>query len=138
LQEDKLLNIEQAGNKIREDEKTKPAEIKAEAKKQDISVALPEDRRKYLLYCISLLEYVDGDLMNKLPENIRTMYSGREMADMVKAFLTMKIHGMSAQMVSKKTGIPLKVIEDFDFIAQIAVKRAIHKTKEKGIPIISG
>lgn len=134
--QDQPLNIEQASNKIKADEKTKPAEIRAEAEKQDISTALPEDRKKYLLYCVSLLKYVDGDLTKHLPENIRTMYSGAEMATMVRAFLTMQIYGVSKQMISKRTGIPMNVIEDFDFMAQIAVKRAIAQSKERGIPIV--
>lgn len=135
---DKPLNIEQAGNKIRADEKTKPDEIKAEAKQQDISMAMPADRRKYLLYCASLVQFVDGDLMRKMPENIRTMYSGKDMAQMVRAYLTMSIYGVSTQMIAHKTGIPLKTIKDFDFMAQIAVKRAIAKAKESGIAIVGG
>lgn len=134
--EDKPLSIEQAGNKVRADDKTKPAEIHAEAEKQDISTAMPADRRKYLLYCVSLLKHVDGDLMRKLPENIRTMYSGREMATMVRAFCSMQIYGASKLMIHKKTGIPMNVIEDFDFMAQIAVKRAIATAKARGIPIL--
>ena len=142
MSEDKPLSIEQAGNKIKADEKTMPARVHDEAQKQDISCAMPADRRKYLLYCASLVQFVDGDLMRKLavkmPENIRTMYSGKDMAQMVRAYLAMSIHGVSKQMISKKTGIPMKVISDFDFMAQIAVKRAIAKAKESGIAIIGG
>ena len=136
--EDRPLSINQAFNKLKEDEKAAPAKIKKEAKDQDISVALPEDRKKYLIYCVSLLKYVDGDLMRRLPENLRTLYSGQEMAEMTRAFLRMQIDGVSKQMISKKTGIPLNVIEDFNFISQMAVKRAIASTKEKGIPIVGG
>lgn len=135
-EQDKPLSIEAAGNKIKEDDRLSPAIIKAEAKKQDISLAMPEDRKKYLLYCVSLLNYVDGDLMRKLPENIRTMYSGHEMAKMVKVFLSMQIHGASKQFISKKTNIPLNVINDFDWVAQMAVKRAIISAKERGIAIV--
>ena len=135
---DKPLNFEQAINKLKADDKAAPAKIHAEAKGQDVSVALPEDRKKYLLYCISLLKHVDGDLTKHLPENIRTIYSGREMANMVKAFLTMQIHGISKEMIAKRTGIPFKIVDDFDFMAQIAVKRAITQAKNKGIPILGG
>ena len=135
-EQDRPLNIEQAMNKIAADEKTKPAEIHAEAQKQDVSTAMPADRRKYLLYCVSLLTFVDGDLMRKLPENVRTMYSGREMATMVRAFLTMQIYGATKQIICKKTGIPLNVIDEFDFLAQISVKRAIAQAKSNGIPIL--
>lgn len=135
---DKQLSFEQAINKIKADEKSKPAEIHKEAEQQDITTAMPADRRKYLLYCVSLLKFVDGDLMRKLPENIRTMYSGSEMAQMTRAFLTMQIYGVNNKLISKKTGIPLNVIEDFNFIAQTAVKRAIAQAKLRGIPIIGG
>jgi hypothetical protein len=133
---DRPLNFDQAINKIKEDDKLAPAILKAEAAKQDISLALPDDRKKYLLYCVSLLHHVDSDLMRKLPENIRTIYSGREMAEMVKVFLSMQIHGASKQFISKKTGIPMNIIEDFDFMAQIAIKRAIAIAKEKGIALL--
>jgi len=135
-EKDKFLNFEQALNKLKKDEEGKKKHIHDEAQKQQISVATPSDRKRYLRYCLSLLEYVDKDLMSHLPENIRVTYTGKEMAKMLKTFLWAKINFATNEAMSKWFGVPINIIDDLEFIGKIAVQRAIAKRQKSGIPII--
>lgn len=141
MQENKpkqFLSIEQAMNKIKDDAKTMPARIKAEAAKQDISYALPEDRKKFLLYAISLLNYVDGDVARRLPETIRLKYSGRELAIFFRGLLHMKIDYHSNAKIAKILGVKENLIEVMESIAIQAASRDIARARENGLPLIGG
>lgn len=133
---EKFLNFEQAVNKLKKSAKAAPEEIKKEAKKQPASLALPDDRRRYLKYCISLLDTVDSDLTRRMPENIKVKYSNKDFALMFKTFLLCHVEGASIKSIAKHFHISSTLVEDILFLAQIAVKRAIEKKRKYGIPLV--
>ncbi len=133
-----FLSIDQAINKMKADAKTMPDKVKSEASKQDISYALPEDQKKYLLYAISLLHDVDGDVARRLPETIRLKYSGRELAIFFRGLLHMKIDHNSNAKIAKLLGIKENIVNIMEDIAMHAVKRSIERARESGIALIGG
>ena len=133
---DEFLSFEKAVNKLNAEQEKKKQEIHQEAQDQAISVALPKDRNRYLMYCISLLERVDGDLMARFPVNIQTTYTGREMANLMRMLLRCKIGFATNKQMAHHLGVPINIIDDVEFLARIAVQRAIIKRKKSGIPIV--
>ena len=129
-------SIEQAWNLMKDRYKAMKKKIIAEARQQPITIAPPEDRERYLGYCISLLKEVDEDLMRLMPVNIRTIHSNREMADFFRWFLMMKVRGASDKYMAKKTGVPIEIIHNIEIYAQEAVFRAVKKAKATGLPIV--
>jgi hypothetical protein len=134
----KHFTIEEAANFLKEKKETFKEDIKKEAQKQQATIAPEGDKKRYLKYCISLLEMVDNDLMLKLPDNIRVSYSRKDMANFFKAFLSYKIDGYSDRVIAKTFGVPLNAVKNIDILAQEAVWRRIKELKESGIPLVGG
>ena len=131
-------NFEQAVNYLSEKKETLKEDIHKEAGEQKITTAPEGDRQRYLKYCISLLDEVDGDLMSKLPDNIRNSYTQKEMAMCFKMFLGMKIAHQSDEYIAHEFGVPLNVVQNLNVLAQEAVWRAIKRKREVGTPLVGG
>lgn len=129
-------SIEQAWNVLKRRWNKVKERIKKEASQQPITIAPPEDRIRYLRYCISLLQEVDEDLMRLMPVNIRTIHSRHEMAEFFRWFLMMKINGAGDRWMAKETGVPLNTIHDIEIYAQEAVWRAIKHKRDVGVPLV--
>jgi DNA-directed RNA polymerase specialized sigma24 family protein len=112
----KPMNIEQAGNYLKEKAKTSSEDIKKEAAKQQISVAPPEDKKKFLMYCINRVD-------NK----------------QLKALLTVRvIHGWSYKRIAQYFNVSVDQVKALEKVAIEAVKEAITITRNTNIPIIGG
>jgi len=138
------FNIEQASNWIKEKIAKglrKTVQEDKQIKDFQPSIALEHDRRKYLLYCISLLEDVSLGVMVQLPSQLRVAnsLSSKQVAMLMRRFMIDKIYkGYSYKEMSVIYNVPEPVIEKFDFLCQLAVKEAINKTKREKVPIVGG
>jgi len=134
----KALNLEQAMNYLKNHRKHVAKEIKEQAQESKISIAPEDDRLRYLRYCISLLKVVDEDIMRLMPENIRVMYSNKEMANFFRWFLELRLQHASFKYLSHEVGVPEKLLKTLDVCAQEAVYRAIDRARKTGIPLVGG
>jgi hypothetical protein len=135
------LNITQAFNYLK-DVKTKIAGIiKRKAKDAEISVAMPQDRAKFLAYGISLLDKVDeqnADLFFVVTGKSRHLYSRTELAGMFKQILVLRIKGYPVAFVAKYLHTPVDVMEKVEQIALKACSYAIEKANTCKMPLIGG
>ena len=139
-----LHSIESAGNWIKEKIKNglrKTVKEDKQIKDFQPSIAPEQDSKKYLLYCISLLEDVSRGVMSELPPRLRIVnaMSSKQVAMLMRRFMIDKIYkGYSYKEMAVIYQVPEPVIEKFDALCQIAVKEAINKTKRDKTPIVGG
>lgn len=135
----KPLNLEQAANFIKAKEKTIASDIKQEVSKQAISMAPPEDLKRYLIYGVSLLDNISESLKNAwcaACDKPSVMYTTKDVATLLKKYLILRVNGYSIRQIAhhlKTTEITLGKV---DGIAIRAVKEAIEKRQATGIPIL--
>lgn len=137
----KNMSIEQAGNYLKEKIETMPKDIKKETKKAPISLALSEDRKRYLLYGISLLNDISESAKNlwgKIANKAPAMYSTKEVAIMLKKLLVLRINGYSLQQIAHHCKTTIPVIEQSEELAVKVVCEAIETRRLTGIPVIGG
>jgi len=112
------MSIEQAGNYLKDREKTLEKDTKERMKDKQPSVATPQDRKKFLKYCISLMTHPnDQD---------------------AKALLIMRAEGMTYKSISYYSRVPEDKIKILEGIAIKKAKDAIAARRTTGIPIIGG
>jgi len=132
------FTFEQAVNWIEEKKKTLKDDVQKEANQQQLSVAPRKDRYRYLTYCVSLLDRIDSDLILRLPSQVRTLYSNKELVEFFKALLGMRVVGYSHSRIAMEFGVPSLVVRNLEIIAQEAVKRRLHQLNSRGIPLVGG
>lgn len=135
------LSLEQAGNYLKEKMETASADMKAEAKKAPISVNNPDDTKRYLLYCVSLLEDVPEHIKNRwcfAANKAPGMYATKEVARIFKQLLVARIYGYSLRRIAMLLHTTIPVVEQTEKLANDAVKAAIMQRRLSGIPIIGG
>lgn len=138
----RIFNIEQAGNYLKELKNKLVAKIKgAVSSEAKISMALPQDRRKFLTHAISLLDNVSRDnlhLFCKVTGKSLNVYSCTELADLFKQLLTLRVTGYSIRQIAFILKTPAEILEKVELIALAAVDEAIEKSKVGAIPILNG
>jgi len=137
----KPLNIEQAGNFIRESEKTAPADIRERARQAPITVTPEKDRKKYLLYATSLLTTVNLEVETaflRITGNISSSISRKDIAATLKRILLLRIYGCSCQRIAWNLKEREETIEALEKLGTIAVADTITKLRLTGIPILGG
>jgi hypothetical protein len=134
----KPLSIEQAGNLIKEKKETLASDMKKEAKNAPISIADPEERKRYLLYGISLLDDISEANKNawcSLAGKAPGLYTTRNVAKMLKMFLTLRTHNFSLVQIAYKLQISPDKLEKIELLALQCVMENREKTRNTGIPI---
>jgi hypothetical protein len=137
----KPLNIEQAGNFLKEKKETMAADMKKEAKAAPISFASPEDRQRYLLYGISLLGDVSETAKNTwcmLTNNAPALYTTRQVAEMLRKLLVLRINGYSIKNIAYHVHTTPAVVEQVERLALSTIADLITKKQKTEIPIIGG
>jgi hypothetical protein len=131
--------FEEAVNIIEEKKETHLADDKAEAQKAPISYASPDDRIKYLMYCIDLIDNVGESAKNefcKIVGRPYAMYSTMDVTKIMRIFLTLRVHGLHPKTIAKRIGVEENIIDKVDLLGKVIVKQAIENTKMNGIPIV--
>lgn len=138
----KVFNITQAGNYLKELKNKLVAKIKgAVSKEAKISTALPQDRRKFLAYAISLLDNVSREnlhLFCKVTGKSLNVYSCTELAGLYKQLLTLRVSGYSIRQIAYILKTPPEILGKVELIALAAVDEAIEKKKVGAVPILNG
>lgn len=136
----KPLSIGQAINFIKEKSANVENDAKQEALKNPISTADVKDRIKYLQYGISLLNDVSPAIQHALCKAglNRELYSGRELARMLKALMNLKIHGYTNAAIGRSFGVDENTVKNLEIVALEAIKTEIERRNIKQIPIFGG
>ena len=137
----KPMSIEQAGNYLKEKTETIAEDMKREAKKHAVSVALPEDRKRYLMYGISLLEDVSESLKNTwcaITNKAPALYTTKEVSQILRKLLVLRINGYSVKQISHHLHEMTMTIEKAEALAIRAVQEAMTRRKNTGYPIVGG
>lgn len=135
----KPLSIEQAGNFIAEKSETIAEDMKAEARKHAVSTALPEDRKRYLMYGISLLYDISESLKNTwcaITNKAPAMYTTKNVAEILRKLLVLRINGYSIQQISHHLHESVITVGKVEMVAVKAVQEAIARKKAFGYPIV--
>jgi len=137
----KPMSIEQAGNFLKEKNETMADDSKRAAKDAPISFASPEDRVKYLIYGISLLEDItEGTkvswcmINNKAP----ALYTTKGVCDMLRKLLVLRINGYSAKQIAYHLHTTEICIDQSERLGITAIAEAIRKKRGTEIPLIGG
>lgn len=137
----KPMSIEQAGNYLAEKRETVEEDIKAEVKKNPISVAPPRDRIKYLQYGLSLMEDISEHMKimwctaaNRAPG----MYTTKEVCELMKKHLFLRMHGYSDKYLAKYLHETEDTLRQCEVVAVAAVKIAIAKRMATSVPLVGG
>jgi len=136
------FSLEQAGNWLKElkDNLVKTVK-KTVAEKNVISVAPPRDCARFLSYGISLLDNVDSEHMTafcKITGKSLHVYSGTELAELFRKFLTLRVNKISIERIAQYLQIPVETLKKVELIAISACSRVIEKSKVGAIPIVGG
>ena len=89
-----------------------------------ISKAMPEDRRQYLIYGLSMLR--------------KSQYIRPNEYEMHVALLKLRVLGYPAQLIAKHIGTTLEKLQIVEKQALARVKDAILLKKRTGVPVIGG
>jgi hypothetical protein len=135
-------SIDAAGNYLaekKEDLKQSDNAVKKEAQQHPISMALPEDRKRYLMYGVSLLHNVNEHikcafctLTNKAP----ALYSTAEVADIMRKVIVCRINGYSIKQIAHHLHSTEEMIKDVEALSLRVIKEAIDIQRAAGIPLI--
>ena len=137
----KPMNIEQAGNYLKEKIKTMPADIKKQAKAEPISVAPPKDRINYLMYGIAIMTDVSETIKNKwcvIANKAPGMYTTKEVCGVLRKILVLRINGYSTKQISHHLKTPELAIIQSEALAVQAISQAIEQKQATGVPILGG
>lgn len=135
----KPLSIEQAGNFIKDKSETIAADIKQEAKKQAISTALPEDRKRYLMYGISFLGEVSESVKNSwcaITGKAPALYATKEVTQILRRFLVLRINGYSLLQISHHLKESVIILEKVEALAIRVAQEAIARKRNTGYPLM--
>lgn len=137
----KQLNIEQAGNYIKEKNKTLAADVKKKVKDAPVSFALPKDRHKHLMYGISLLVDISETIKNRwctLTGHSPGLYTTKEVCQILRKIIVLRINGYSLKQISHHLKVKEPVMQQSEALAVEAIKYAIEKKQNTSIPILGG
>ena len=137
----KPLNLEQAGNYLKEKDKTLKEDMKKDVKKAPISLAPPKDRHNHIMYGISLMVSIPESIKNRwclLVGKSPTMYSTQEVRNILRKLLVLRLNNCSIKDIAHHMKSTEKIITKVEELAKEAVKLAIERKKNTGIPIIGG
>ena len=137
----KPLSIEQAGNFLKEKDKTMRADAKKEAAKNPISVAPPKDRSAFLMYGISLLTSISETNKNKwctVAGKQPSMYTTKEALKNLRAILILRINGYSIKEISHHLRVTEDIVLKSEALAIQTIREAISRVKATKVPIIGG
>ncbi len=130
------LNFEKAVNYIKSRAKTMKADVKKDISSAQISMALPQDRKRYLAYTISCLDEVSPAIMREIPN--RETYSRKEAAKLLRHLLILRCSGLSTTRLAHDFKVSEEQVKRLEEVAVIAVKEAIERKKLTGVPILGG
>ena len=137
----KPMNIEQAGNYLKEKIKTMPADIKKQAKAEPISIAPPKDRINYLMYGISVMTNVSETIKNKwctIANKTPGMYTTKEVCGVLRKILVLRINGYSTQQIAHHLKSQELAIIQSEELAVQAIGQAIEQKQATAVPILGG
>lgn len=110
-------SIEEAGNYV-QDLKDK---VKRRAGHEDfpVTTALPEERRRFLSYCVNILAQEKGR---------------KEFVELLK----LRVQGYSTIQIARYFKVPEEVVDVMEGEAVKRVKDAIVRRKGSGVPLVGG
>lgn len=127
---DKPLSIEQAGNLLKEKEKTLKEDVKADIAKAQISVAPEQDRVTFLLYALCYLNTVSPEVERAfltITGTISASLTRKQIAELLKKILALRVHGFGIAQIAKHLREPIERIASLEELGKIAVGEAIQK-----------
>ena len=139
--EPKNLSIEQAGNYLKEKDKTMAEDVKKQTKDMAISFATPEDRHRFLMYGLSLLTDVSESAKNAfcaITNKTNALHSTREAAGMLRKLMVLRINGYSRENISHHLKESVPTIGKCEELAMKVMVELIQRAKGSGLPIIGG
>lgn len=137
----KPLSIEQAGNYLKEKTKTMAADLKKEVKNKPVSLAPPEDRKKFLIYGMSLLVDVTESEKSTfciITKKTPVLYTTKDVARILRQILALGINGCTIRQMAHHLKEEVSTMEKVDEFAKFAAMGAIKKKKIQigSIPLI--
>jgi hypothetical protein len=136
------LSIQQAFNYLKSIKDKIASKVKKEVKDNAaISVALPEDRHKFVSYAVSLLHKVEveeSEMFFKVSGKSSRLYSNTELADMFRKLLMLRAGGYTIKQIAYVLNEQPEVLEKVEMIAVQSVSKAISKSQVKDVPILGG
>jgi len=138
-QHDKPLNFEQACNYLDEKKDTLAKDTKKDTAGFDAVVdASPENRRRFLLYALSLVDSLSPAVKKLIPTELLLGggESNRELIRSMKHYMTLRIHGCSLPYIANCLGRHVQVLLKVEQATMVAIKEAIEYRKAHGIPIV--
>lgn len=138
----KPMSIEQAGNLLKEKKDLLTTDyLKKQAKQHPISCAMPEDRKRYLAYGISLLQDVSETTKYtwcKIANKAAVCYTTKEIASILRTVLALRTEGFSYNHIAKHIGVLPDVVKKTEQLALNAVKDIIAIKRQTSTPLIGG
>lgn len=139
---DRPLSIEQAFNWLKEKKDNLFKKAKQDVSDQaKISLAPPEDRRKYLSYGISLLRDVSSENMRqfyRVSGKSPRLYSSSELAELYRKLLTLRVNGYSIKMIAFYLKVEPAILEKVEVLAMAAAEGSIERAKVGAVPLLGG
>jgi len=137
----KPMSITEAGNYLKEKNKTMPQDVKQQVKDIPISLASPKDRFRYLMYGLSLFTDVSESAKNAfcaITNKTSSFHSTREVAMMLRKLMVLRINGYSRESISHHLKESVPTIGKCEELALKIMGELITKHKGSGLPIIGG
>ena len=137
----KPMSIEQAGNFLKEKQKTVAEDMKKEAKEAPISFASPEDRKKYLIYGISLMTDISEQAKNdfcSITGRAASLFTTKEVSLLLRKFLVLRINGYSLENLQYHLKTNKIILSKVESLALRTIKEIIDRKCNSKIPVIGG
>lgn len=134
------MSIEEATNFLKEKTKDIKKVVKKDVDKAQISTAMPEDRKKYLNYVLSLLDNVSPEVYRAflgITGTISSSLTKKQVAELLRRILVCRTVGYSISAIARSIKEPVEVTKKIERLGLIAVGEAIERHKLGGVPIIN-
>lgn len=130
------FNFQSAINYIKERRTTAKTHVKKDMSGAKVSMATPADRKRYLAYGISILEEVSPGILRQMP-NPGT-YTQKGAAKMLRHLLILRCSGCSTARLAQDFKVPEGMVNKLENMAIMAVKEAIQRKRDTGVPVLGG
>ena len=115
--------------------------MKKEVRNHPITTALPEDRKKYLDYCIAMLDTItetDKYEFCRIAGKPPALYTTKDIAEMIKGVMYARTSEYTYEAIAESIGLSVEAVETLERFAKLLIKEKIGAMKREGIPIIGG
>jgi hypothetical protein len=136
----KPFSITEAGNYLKEKNKTLADEIHKETEKQQISTALPQDRIAYLMHALSYLDDVSPEVYRafmRISGTISSSLTRTDVAALLQRILLARTYGFGISYIANAIKEPIERVAQLEELGMIACSEQLHKKGMAGVPVFS-